>query len=93
MLSVTFVSELSDKNKIEIPSEMIKRLQLDEGDKIEVLIKENNNLNKEKELLLNQKKKLEKDKNLHNELIGRYNLTSETYDALSEIYKNFTLSI
>lgn len=39
MLSVTFVSELGEKNKIEIPSEMMKRLQLNEGDKIEVLIK------------------------------------------------------
>ena len=39
MLSGTFVCELSDKNKIEIPSEMMKKLQLNEGDKIEVLIK------------------------------------------------------
>jgi antitoxin component of MazEF toxin-antitoxin module len=39
MLSSTFVCELSDKNKIEIPSEMMKKLQLNEGDKIEVLIK------------------------------------------------------
>jgi antitoxin component of MazEF toxin-antitoxin module len=39
MVSITFVSELSEKNKIEIPSDMIKRLQLHEGDKVEVLIK------------------------------------------------------
>ena len=39
MVSITFVSELSEKNKIEIPSEMIKILQLHEGDKVEVLIK------------------------------------------------------
>lgn len=39
MLSGTFVCELGDKNKIEIPSEMIKKLQLNEGDKVEVLVK------------------------------------------------------
>ena len=39
MVSITFVSEISEKNKIEIPSDLIKRLQLNEGDKIEVLIK------------------------------------------------------
>ena len=39
MLSGTFVCELGEKNKIEIPSEMMKKLQLNEGDKVEVLIK------------------------------------------------------
>ncbi|MEJ2545824.1 MAG: hypothetical protein P8Y99_17310 [Calditrichaceae bacterium] len=39
MLSGTFVCELGEKNKIEIPSEMIKKLQLNEGDKVEVLVK------------------------------------------------------
>lgn len=39
MLSGTFVCELSEKNKIEIPSEMMKKLQLNEGDKVEVLVK------------------------------------------------------
>lgn len=39
MLSGTFVCELGEKNKIEIPSEMMKKLQLNEGDKVEVLVK------------------------------------------------------
>ena len=39
MLSGTFICELGDKNSIEIPSEMIKKLQLQEGDKVEVLVK------------------------------------------------------
>jgi len=39
MLSGAFVCELGEKNKIEIPSEMIKKLQLNEGDKVEVLVK------------------------------------------------------
>lgn len=39
MLSGTFISEVFEKNKIEIPSEMVTKLQLHEGDKVEVLIK------------------------------------------------------
>lgn len=39
MLSGTFVCELGEKNKIEIPPEMVKKLQLEEGAKVEVLVK------------------------------------------------------
>ncbi|MEJ2054769.1 MAG: hypothetical protein P8X42_12685 [Calditrichaceae bacterium] len=39
MLSGTFVCEIGENNKIEIPSEMINRLQIKEGDKVEVLVK------------------------------------------------------
>ena len=39
MLSGTFICEVGEKNKVEIPSEMMKKLQLNEGDKVEVLVK------------------------------------------------------
>jgi antitoxin component of MazEF toxin-antitoxin module len=39
MLSGTFVGEITNKKNIEIPSEMLKRLQLSEGDKVEVMVK------------------------------------------------------
>ncbi len=36
----TFITELlGDDNKIEIPAEVVQRLKLEEGDKIEVLVK------------------------------------------------------
>lgn len=39
MLSGTFIAELTEDRKIEIPTELTNRLQLGEGDKVEVLIK------------------------------------------------------
>jgi antitoxin component of MazEF toxin-antitoxin module len=39
MLSGSFVAQLKDKNLIEIPSEIVSRLDLKEGDKIEVSVK------------------------------------------------------
>ena len=39
MLSGTFICQLSKKNQIEIPMEVVARLRLNEGDKIEVMIK------------------------------------------------------
>ena len=39
MLSGTFVSEITNKKNIEIPSEMMKKLQLNDGDKVEVMVK------------------------------------------------------
>lgn len=39
MLSGTFIAELSDDRKIVIPTELLNRLQLGQGDKVEVLIK------------------------------------------------------
>ena len=39
MLSGTFITELKSKKQIEIPFEIVNRLRLDEGDKVEVLIK------------------------------------------------------
>ena len=39
MLSGSFVCEVTLKKNIEIPSELINKLQLQDGDKVEVLIK------------------------------------------------------
>jgi AbrB family looped-hinge helix DNA binding protein len=39
MVSGTFISEVDAQNQITIPPEVAKRLQLRDGDKIEVLIK------------------------------------------------------
>jgi len=39
MLSGTFICEVDDDNKIELPSEIINKLQLKQGDKVEVLVK------------------------------------------------------
>ncbi len=39
MLSGTFIAEIKKENAIVIPFEMAKRLQLQEGEKVEVLIK------------------------------------------------------
>ncbi len=39
MVSGTFISEVDEQNQIIIPPEVAKRLQLREGDKIEVLVK------------------------------------------------------
>ncbi len=39
MLSGTFICQLNKKNQIEIPVEVVARLHLNEGDKIEVMIK------------------------------------------------------
>ncbi len=39
MVSGTFISEVDAQNQITIPPEVANRLQLREGDKIEVLIK------------------------------------------------------
>ncbi len=38
MLSGAFVAEITSKNQIEMPSEVISGLHLSEGDKVEVLI-------------------------------------------------------
>jgi len=39
MLSGSFVCEVTLKKNIEIPSELVNKLQLQDGDKVEVLIK------------------------------------------------------
>ncbi|MBD3225682.1 MAG: hypothetical protein GF313_13215 [Caldithrix sp.] len=39
MLSGTFVAEIKDNNTIQLPSEVVKQLQLSDGEKVEVLIK------------------------------------------------------
>ncbi len=39
MLTGTFIAQLKEKNRIEIPSEIANRLDLKEGDKIEVSVK------------------------------------------------------
>ncbi len=39
MLSGSFIAQLKDRNLIEIPSEIVTKLELKEGDKIEVSIK------------------------------------------------------
>ena len=39
MLSGTFICQLNKKNQIEIPAEVVARLHLNEGDKVEVMIK------------------------------------------------------
>ncbi|NOX90596.1 MAG: hypothetical protein GXO77_16445 [Calditrichaeota bacterium] len=39
MLSGTFIAQLKDKNLVEIPAEIVNRLELKEGDKIEVSVK------------------------------------------------------
>jgi len=39
MLSGTFIAEIGKNNTIEIPSDMAKRLQLQDGEKVEVLVK------------------------------------------------------
>ncbi len=39
MLTGTFIAQLKEKNLIEIPSEIANRLDLKEGDKIEVSVK------------------------------------------------------
>ncbi|HGY56679.1 MAG TPA: hypothetical protein ENK44_13305 [Caldithrix abyssi] len=39
MLSGTFICQLDKKNQIEIPGEVIARLRLNEGDKVEVMVK------------------------------------------------------
>jgi AbrB family looped-hinge helix DNA binding protein len=39
MLSGTFITELTSSGSIEIPQEVTARLNLQEGDKVEVLVK------------------------------------------------------
>ncbi len=39
MVSGTFITEVDTQNQIVIPPEVAKRLQLREGDKVEVLLK------------------------------------------------------
>ncbi len=39
MPSGTFMIEISTRNQIDIPAEIVNRLKLNEGDKIEILIK------------------------------------------------------
>ncbi|HID40107.1 MAG TPA: hypothetical protein EYP36_11415 [Calditrichaeota bacterium] len=39
MLSGTFICQLNKKNQIDIPVEVVARLRLNEGDKVEVMIK------------------------------------------------------
>lgn len=39
MLAGSFIAQLKDKNLIEVPSEIVAKLDLKEGDKIEVSIK------------------------------------------------------
>ncbi len=61
--------------------------------KIELEIQERNILFKDKEQLISKKKKLEKNENLINELVERYNLTSDTYDSLNNLHNDFTLQM
>ncbi|APF18687.1 hypothetical protein [Caldithrix abyssi] len=39
MLTGTFIAQLKEKNRIEIPAEILTKLDLKEGDKIEVSLK------------------------------------------------------
>jgi bifunctional DNA-binding transcriptional regulator/antitoxin component of YhaV-PrlF toxin-antitoxin module len=39
MLSGSFITEVDKNKKLDIPSEVLNRLHLNEGDKVEVLIK------------------------------------------------------
>ncbi|MGD9488790.1 MAG: AbrB/MazE/SpoVT family DNA-binding domain-containing protein [Calditrichaceae bacterium] len=39
MPSGTFMIEISTRNQIDIPAEIVNRLKLNEGDKVEILIK------------------------------------------------------
>ncbi len=39
MLSGTFIAELKQKNQIEIPAEILTKLDLREGDRVEVSVK------------------------------------------------------
>lgn len=39
MLSGTFIAQLDTKNQVNIPYEISERLQLQEGEKVEVLLK------------------------------------------------------
>lgn len=39
MLTGTFICEITDKNKIAVPSEIANRLNLKDGEKVEVQIK------------------------------------------------------
>ena len=39
MLSGSFITEVDENKKLNIPSEVLNRLHLNEGDKVEVLVK------------------------------------------------------
>jgi len=39
MLSGTFIAEVQEKNRIEIPAEILNKLDLQEGDRVEVSLK------------------------------------------------------
>ncbi|MHB2148603.1 AbrB/MazE/SpoVT family DNA-binding domain-containing protein [Calditrichota bacterium LG25] len=39
MLTGTFIAQLKEKNRIEIPAEILTKLDLKEGDKVEVSLK------------------------------------------------------